>query len=260
MKTADVIDNSVRLEDLQKKTGIRLRDTALLEAALTHPSYWGEVPMSEVERLSVSYERLEFLGDSVIGLTVCTYLYKTFPSYDQGKLSKIKSYLVSREVLSRVAIKIGLDEYIRVGRGVSRDTNKVKPSFLADCFESLVGAIYMEKRFRYASRFVLRVLRDEIREVTSPEDVEDAKTVLQELVQKLYKEVPKYRLVSESGPEHRKKFAMKVIINGKEYGVGTGFSKKDAERVAAMAALKKIKKKKQKQASTDSLQPCISKV
>jgi len=248
LKTSDVVDYSVRLKELQHRLGVHLRNTALLETAFTHPSFWGEVPMSEPERLSSCYERLEFLGDSVIGLTVCTYLYKTFPSYDQGKLSKLKSYLVSSEVLSRAAQRLGLGDYIRLGKGVGGELNKVKPSFMVDCLESLVGAVFLEKPYTFTSRFVLRILNEEIRSVTSPEKVEDAKTMLQELVQKLYKEVPKYRLVSEKGPEHHKMFTMKVLIRGKEYGAGTGYTKKDAERAAALKALKKIKKKKGKQA------------
>ncbi|MEW6203342.1 MAG: ribonuclease III [bacterium] len=251
MKTADVVDYSVRLKELQRRLGVHLRNTALLEAALTHPSFWGEVPMSEPERLSLSYERLEFLGDSVIGITVCTYLYKTFPSYDQGKMSKLKSYLVSSEVLSRAAQRLGLDDYIRLGKGVGSEPNKVKPSFMVDCLESLVGVVFLEKPYAFTSRFVLRILNDEIKSVTSPEKVEDVKTMLQELVQKLHKEIPKYRLVSESGPEHKKVFTMKVLIKGKEYGNGTGYTKKDAERAAALKALKKIRKKKMKQPASE---------
>lgn len=215
-----------------------------MESALTHPSYWGEASMSDEERLAAGYERLEFLGDSVIGLTVCSYLFKVFPAYDQGQLSKIKSYLVSKQVLAKVARSIGLQDYIRMGKGMDGQPAGIMDSFLADCMESLVGAHYVDRGFPATQKFILRVMGRELTDVRAPEDVEDAKTLLQELVQHQRKEVPRYRTVAETGPDHRKRFVMKVMVGGREWGQGTGYSKKEAERSAALAALQNIENRK----------------
>lgn len=244
MQPVGPADYTKKLQQLQRKLRIRVRRRSLLEAALTHPSFWGEVAMGEEQRLNASYERLEFLGDSVIGLTVCSYLFKCFPAYDQGKLSKIKSYLVSGQVLAKVARSIGLQQYIRMGKGMDRQPAGIMDSFLADCLESFVGAYYVDRGFPAAQKLVLRIMQGELKGVETPEEVEDAKTLLQELVQRERKEVPRYKPVTESGPDHRKRFVMKVLVGGKEWGRGTGYSKKEAERSAAEAALRNLENRK----------------
>lgn len=237
-------DYARKLLQLQKKLRIRVRRRHLLEAALTHPSFWGDSTMTDAERLDAGYERLEFLGDSVIGLTVCNELFRRHTDFDQGKLSKIKSYLVSGQTLAKTARRIGLTEYIRFGKGMSNQPDSVLDSFLADCLESLVGAFYIDRGFPAAQKFVLRLLEEEMESAETPEEVEDAKTALQELVQKEWKEVPRYKPVSESGPDHRKQFVVKVTIGGVEWGRGEGFSKKEAERAAAVGALAGLKQRR----------------
>ncbi|MEW5945912.1 MAG: ribonuclease III [bacterium] len=230
-------------DGLEKRLGVRMRDRTLLEAALTHPSFWGETPMSEEKRLSLSYERLEFLGDAVINLAVASRLFRGFPSYNQGKLSKLKSYLVSRQVLARAAEEIALESHVRLGKGVGGGPPDAAPSFLVDSLEALVGAVYVEKGYANARRFVEKLLGNEMEAVSTPEEVEDAKSALQETVQKQSRNLPKYKLVSETGPEHRKVFTVKVYVDGEECGKGSGYSKKEAERSAAEAALMRLRRR-----------------
>ena len=225
------------MRELLKRLGLDLHYRAHVQAALTHPSYWGEYPIAEHKRLNASYERLEFLGDSVIALTICSYLFQTHRDYDQGDLSKIKGHLVSKESLARVARDMDIGNYVRLGRGVLHSTGRENISFQVDCFEALVGAVYLEKGFDYAARFVLEALNEEIKKTPDIESLEDYKTEFQEFVQKQYKTLPVYKLLSQTGPEHKKKFRVGVYVNDDRVGTGTGTSKKEAETNAAMSAL-----------------------
>lgn len=227
------------LDVLQERIGIHFEDAGRLSAALTHPSFWGEFAISEEERLSKSYERLEFLGDSVIALSVCSYLFEKFPANHQGLLSKDKGHLVSKKVLLRVSRKLGLDEYIRVGKGVSDSAGRDHTSFMVDCFEALVGAIYHDFGFERARDFVIDTMREELDGVES-EGILDFKTTFQELVQKRFKCLPQYRLVSQEGPEHQKEFTVEVFVRGEHYGEGRGHSKKEAEMSAARCGLDRM--------------------
>jgi ribonuclease III len=228
------------LSKLERRIHMRFRDRAQLRAALTHPSFWGTYVLAVETRLEHTYERLEFLGDSVISLTICTHLFRRFPDYDQGRLSKLKGYLVSRDVLLEAARKLGLGEFIRVGKGVDDTAGREHRTFLVDCFEALVAAIYLEKGYRIANRFVLRWIKPEIDEAAVAGRLRDYKTELQELVQKRFRELPRYRLSGQKGPEHQKIFCVKVVISGREYGFGEGTSKKEAENAAARTALESL--------------------
>ena len=224
------------LDEFQEKLGISFDRKDNLRAALTHPSYWQEYALSEPDRLSRSYERLEFLGDSVIALTVCTRLFEKYPDNHQGYLSKQKAHLVSRKVLLRVARRMGIDSYIRVGKGVGENAGRDHTSFMVDCFEAFVGAVYMEHGFERARDFVLETMAPDFDDI-AVEAIFDYKTTLQEAVQKQYRCLPKYRLIDESGPEHEKVFRVSVQIDGELYGEGEGRSKKEAEINAAREAL-----------------------
>ncbi|HOO55969.1 MAG TPA: ribonuclease III [bacterium] len=227
------------LDEFQDKIGVRVDDISKLRAALTHPSFWGEFAISESERLERSYERLEFLGDSVIALTVCTFLFREFPDDHQGILSKAKAHLVSKSTLLKASKRINLNDYIRVGKGVEESAGRDHKSFMVDCFESVIGAVYLDKGFELAAELVLRLMTEELKAVKES-GVRDYKTTLQEFVQKEFRSLPKYRLVSQDGPDHNKKFTVEVCINGEYYGTGTGFSKKEAEISAAREALRKL--------------------
>lgn len=227
------------LSGLQDRIGIKFEDETRLRAALTHPSFWGDFAIAEAERLARSYERLEFLGDSVIALTVCSHLFRFYPEDNQGVLSKAKAHLVSRRVLLEVARRLELGEYIRVGRGVEGSAGRDHKTFLVDCFESLVGAIYLDRGFEAAGDFVLRAMEPDLEEIRRT-GIRDDKTTLQELVQKNYRCLPKYRVVSQAGPEHLKMFMVEVYVNGEICGSGNGHSKKEAEIAAARQALQKM--------------------
>jgi len=228
------------VDELLASLGLELEDRATVEAALTHPSFWGEFAIPEEKRLARSYERLEFLGDSVVALTTCRYLFQTFPEYHQGKLSKLKGHLVSKDILLRVAEKLHIGDYIRVGKGVIFGSGRKHSGFLVDCFEALVGAIFVEKGFEFAAEFTLNALRGEIDDLPSVEDLPDYKTTLQEIVQKRFKSLPVYKVVAQSGPEHKKHFTIRVFVNGAVFGEGDGSSKKEAEINAARAAIDKM--------------------
>ncbi len=224
------------LDEFQEIIGIKFSVLDNLRAALTHPSYWGEYAMSERERLERSYERLEFLGDSVLALTVCTKLFQDYPDDHQGILSKMKGHLVSKKVLLRIARELRIGEFIRVGKGVGDEAGNEHTSFMVDCFESVVGAIYIDFGFERARNFVLGVLSKEIKRVET-RGINDYKTTLQEIVQKRHRCLPKYKLVSQTGPEHHKLFTIDVYIADKKCGTGEGHSKKEAEINAAGQAL-----------------------
>lgn len=229
------------VEELLEKLGLELEDMATVGAALTHPSYWGEYAISESKRLARSYERLEFLGDSALALSMCNFLFQRYPDYHQGKLSKLKSHLVSKEVLQRIAEKLDVGEYIRVGKGVILGSGgRNHANFKVDCLEALIGAAFVEKGFEYAAEFVMRLFEEEIEQTADVDALPDYKTALQEMAQKRFRSLPVYKLSSQSGPEHRKMFTIKVFVNGEAMGEGEGSSKKEAETYAAKAALDKI--------------------
>ena len=228
------------VEELLASLDLDLKDIAGVEAALTHPSFWGEFAISESKRLARSYERLEFLGDSVIALTTCRFLFLNYPGYHQGKLSKLKGHLVSKDVLLRVAERLRIDDYIRVGKGVILGSGRKHTGFMVDCFEALVGAVFLEQGFEAAASFAIRAIGPEIESLPSVDELPDYKTTLQEIVQKRYKSLPAYRVAAQTGPEHKKHFTIRVFINGEVFGEGDGSSKKEAETMAAKAAIERI--------------------
>lgn len=209
-----------------EKYGIRFDNMELLEIALTHSSYSNE-------HGGVNYERLEFLGDAVLQLITSEYFYQTLNNSEEGELSKVRASFVCEEALAQYSKDIGIDKYIRVGNGQLRDVND---TIIADCFESVLGAIYLEKGFHVAKAYVLNILVPYVEE--QHVFLGDYKSRLQEMVQTDKKSL-EYRLVSESGPSHDKTFIFEVVIDGIVYGKGTGKSKKIAEQNAARDALKK---------------------
>jgi len=209
-----------------EKYGIRFDNMELLEIALTHSSYSNE-------HGGVNYERLEFLGDAVLQLITSEYFYQTLNNSEEGELSKVRASFVCEEALAQYSKDIGIDKYIRVGNGQLRDVND---TIIADCFESVLGAIYLEKGFHVAKAYVLNILVPYVEEQRM--FLGDYKSRLQEMVQTDKKSL-EYRLVSESGPSHDKTFVFEVVIDGIVYGEGTGKSKKIAEQNAARDALKK---------------------
>lgn len=210
------------------KYNIKITNQELLNTALTHSSYSNEHGGS-------NYERLEFLGDAVLQLITSEYFYKKY-DFQEGELSKIRASFVCEEALAQYAKDVGIDKHIKVGNGQIKNIND---TIIADVFESVLGAIYLDQGFEVAKKYVLEVLNPYVLEHHI--FLGDYKSHLQEMVQTDKKSL-EYRLVSESGPSHDKTFIFEVVIDGIVYGKGIGKSKKEAEQKAAHDALKKVAK------------------
>lgn len=208
------------------KYNIKIDNKELLQMALTHSSYSNE-------NGGTNYERLEFLGDAVLQLITSEYFYQTL-DYQEGELTKIRASFVCEEALAQYSKDVGIDKHIRVGNGQLKDIND---TIIADCFESVLGAIYLDKGFDVAKKYCLSILLPYIKEHHI--FLGDYKSRLQELVQ-TDKKTLEYRLISETGPAHDKTFVFEVVIDNIVYGKGTGKSKKEAEQAAAHDALTKV--------------------
>ncbi|MFA0775027.1 MAG: hypothetical protein THHGLFOP_000529 [Candidatus Fervidibacter sp.] len=221
-----------------EQLGISFRRLDLLNIALTHPSFCAEFNQGSVP----SNQRLEFLGDAVLGLVVSDYLYHAYPEMDEGQLTRIKAVSVSEPVLYGVAKKLGIGQYLLLGKGEERMGGRDRPSVLADAFEALVGAMYLDRGLKTTAEFVLKHLKSRIRLVERDRLILDFKSRLQEFTQSRYHTVPTYHLLRAVGPEHMKTFVTEVRIQGIPVGRGKGHSKKEAEQEAARAALRKLLK------------------
>lgn len=238
LKGTDPFIDKVRkssLKSFTKGLGIRFRSLNLLNLALTHRSVLNK------SILPYNNERLEFLGDSVLGLSVTEYLYVHFPDSKEGDLAKIKSYVVSEEVLSKIGLKIGLDQYLLIGKGEEASGGRKKNAILEDAVEAIFGAYYLDRGYAHSKKFVLSLLIPEIDKVLKGNYRKDYKTIFQELVQKKNKICPKYKLLKKTGPDHDTMFIYQVYVNGHIMGTGSGKSRKNAEQSAAKIALEKFK-------------------
>jgi len=232
-------------EQLEDKLGHRFRKRELLERALTHRSFAHE-QLSEKRKngekhAPVHYEQLEFLGDAVVGLVIGHLLLLKFPEASEGDLSRLRARLVNISSLSQLAKDLGLDSWVKLGRGEEATGGKSKPSILSDIYEALCAAVYIDGGFRPAFEMISRHFQPVLETVNMTLIEEDYKTRLQELVQGEFKRTPKYRLAGEFGPDHEKTFEIEVLINGKLVARGTGRSKKEAEQHAAHQALAVLK-------------------
>ena len=215
-----------------KKVKIRFKNIELLDLAFHHRSITNE--MKHIQ----NNERLEFLGDSVLGIVTAAYLYNNF-SNPEGDLAKIKSAVVSEKALAPIAISFGIDKLLILGKGEESSGGRSKPAILADCMEAIIGAYYLDSGYKCAEKYVLEFIIPEINR-TITNGVKDYKTQLQELYQKKTKSTPKYELVSKTGPDHDRTFTVSVILNDKKYGPASAKSKKEAEQMAAKIALESI--------------------
>lgn len=219
------------MEDLEEKLGYKFKNIDLLKNALTHSSY-----ANEVRGGYSSNERLEFLGDSVLSLVVSDYLYKQFKNLPEGELTKLRASLVCEKSLCSFSRELELGKFLNLGKGEDHNGGRERDSILADAFEAVLAAIYldggMEAARRYVMNFVLRELKH-----TDDEVFKDYKTALQEIIQRNPEESVSYVLTSESGPDHDKSFTVEVRLNSNVIGCGTGKSKKQAEQRAAKQAL-----------------------
>lgn len=207
---------------------------ALWTQAVTHASYANERGLPK----GAENERLEFLGDAVVGLAVSRYLYENFPERPEGELAKMRAEVVRADALAWAARKIGLGRFLRLGRGEEKSGGRERATLLGDAFEAVVAALFLERGWEEAEKFVIAILREKLEGLQGP--VVDPKTQLQEALQARSKEAPTYRLVGESGPDHQKWFQSEVLHQGKVLGRGEGPSKKAAEQAAAEDALRRM--------------------
>ena len=233
----DVGTRVVRLrdefEDLQARIGYRFSDRGLLEHALTHKSRAAEDTTGGV----ADNESMEFLGDAVLGLVVADALFRQYPLYNEGQKSKIKASVVSTQSLARHAEALRLGEHLILCRGEEKTGGRFKQALLADAYEALIAAIYLDGGFEAAAAFLLRELKDAIDAGGTPGFMRDYKSTLQERLQGMGKPLPEYRVSGETGPDHRKLFSVEVLVAGAVLGTASGKAKKEAEQEAARQAL-----------------------
>jgi ribonuclease-3 len=215
---------------LERALGYRFRDARLLELALTHRSYANE------QELEGHNERLEFLGDAILGTVAAEWLYREHPELPEGDLSKLKAYLVSAPALAGFSIDLGVGRQLRLGVGEERSGGRSKPSLLADTLEAVFGAIYLDGGVASVRKVVTPLLEQVLEERPTVHEG-DSKTRLQEMVQARGWELPEYRVVEEAGPDHAKHFTIECLLRGRPAGRGEGRSKKVAEQKAAAQAL-----------------------
>ena len=228
-----MINKKENLLNFCKNVGINFNNLELLDQAFYHRSIQNE------NHNVNSNERLEFLGDSVLGFATAAYLYKNFKN-PEGDLAKIKSAVVSEKILAQIAIKFNIDKLLVLGKGEKLSGGNKKPALLADCMEAIIGAYYLDSGYESAEKYVLSFIVPEI-ETICKEGMKDYKTLLQEEYQKKYKSFPKYEVVNKSGPDHNQVFEVVVHLGDITYGPEKGKSKKEAEQKVAKLALKNFK-------------------
>lgn len=223
------------LTAFQKAAGIRFRSLELLNLSFIHRSAANE------KKLKINNERLEFLGDAILGAVTASLLFENLEDRPEGDLAKIKSVVVSEEILSGVARELQIDKLLVLGKGEELSNGRNKKTILADALEALIGAYYLDAGYKHAFDFVQRFVDHEISRVLQDQHRKDYKTLLQELCQQLFKQYPTYKVLKRTGPEHARLFWMEVSIQDKAYGPGTGKNKKEAEQEAAKIAYEALK-------------------
>ena len=223
-----------RTDRIQQRLGLEFTSPGLLLEALTHPSYLNENPGAPTN----SYQRLEFLGDAILGSITAEELFRRYPDLSEGELTRFRSHLVQEKSLARIASELGLGEYLHVGRGEEASGGRHRDSNLAAALEALIGAVYLDQGADVAKSLVLNLLGDEIaRAEESGGAPLDPKSHLQEMVQAKHGHLPCYRVVNTEGPDHKRRFTVEVWLENRVAGVGTAQRKLDAEREAASRAI-----------------------
>ncbi len=212
----------------QKTSHIRFRRLELLNLAFSHRSFVNEQG-EDVD----NNEKLEFLGDSVLGLVISEYLFIEYPEMAEGDFARIKSFVVSEDSLSEFARRTKVDNFILIGKGEEYSGGRKKKAILADCLEAIIGAYYLDSGYKPVKKFILEYLVPEIQKVLDNKHKKDYKTLLQEYVQKSFKTYPRYSVVKKTGPDHNRQFWVSVTVGKKIFGPGKGQNKKEAEQEAA---------------------------
>ena len=216
-----------------ERTGIVFKDDGLLRQAFTHRSYLNEHPEQKIAH----NERLEFLGDAVLELVVTDHLFKRFPEKHEGEMTAYRAALVNTIMLSAVAADLGFSDFLLLSRGEAQDTGKARQYILANTYESVVGAVFLDQSYDVAARFIASSLLPRLESVLRDGSWQDAKSVFQEKAQEVLSITPSYKVLSESGPDHDKHFSIGVFLGEEEAGRGDGKSKQEAEQSAARDAL-----------------------
>ncbi len=223
------------LATLEERLGVRFRDRSLLDLALRHGSFSHERGRDPAK----SYERLEFLGDAVLSLVVGDYLYRRDPESNEGGLAKQRARLVNEAALASIAVRLGLGRYLLLGKGEEKGGGRQRPSMLADAVEAVIGAVYIDSGYGVSHAMITRWLGDVADDIQRAG--EDFKSRLQERLQRR-RQMPRYRIIQEEGPDHARMFLAIVEVSGRPLGEGRGRSKKEAEQAAASAALARVER------------------
>lgn len=232
-----MLKKTKNIAELENSIGVKFDNRDLLMEALTHRSYLNENPKWHIPH----NERLEFLGDAVLELAATEKLYNKFPDSPEGQLTVLRAALVNYQILAECAESIALEEYILMSRGEKMDNAKAREVILANAYEALIGAIYLDKDFKTAERFILDQVFVHLPKILATKSYKDAKSELQEIIQEKYKVTPVYKILSETGPAHLKEFVSGVFFGEERIAEGVGTSKQEAEVEAAKSALKKYK-------------------
>ena len=222
----------MELNELEKSLGYQFKDKKLITEALTHRSFSKEF----------NNERLEFLGDAVMDLIVGEFLFFLFPQAEEGKLSKLRAALVNEESFTKFAKKLNLGKFLRLSNAEENNGGRNKPSILSSAFEAVIGALYLEAGFDKTKEIALNLLKKVYPTINPDELLKDYKTTLQEITQAYFGEVPEYRVINTTGPDHKKEFEIAVFIQGKEYAKAKGKSKKTAQQEGAKKTIEILKK------------------
>ncbi len=224
----------INFADFEKKMKVTFKDKGLLKQAFIHRSYINENPSAGLAH----NERLEFLGDAVLELIVTDYLYKKYPSYNEGELTAVRSALVNAVIISEVATECGMNDFLLLSKGEAKDNGKARQYILANTYEAYVGAVYMDQGYEVVDKFVTKTLLPKTDGIVKNKLWRDAKSLIQEKAQEFAGCTPAYKVRSESGPDHDKHFTVGIFFGKDMIAEGKGKSKQEAEQKAAEAALK----------------------
>lgn len=223
---------------LEKNIGVKIKNRDLLDNVFIHRSYLNEHKSLKL----ASNEKMEFLGDSVLSLITSVYLFKNYPTLKEGDYTEIKSAIVKTESLAKAALEIQLGNYLYLSKGEEQGGGRINRNILADCFEALIGCIFLDLSFEKAYSFVCNHLfKNTLDVIVQDKSYLSAKSLLQEIIQAKYRMIPTYKVLEEKGPEHKRTFTVAVFFNNKKLGSGTALSKKEAEEKAAKEAFENVR-------------------
>jgi ribonuclease-3 len=228
------LNRMINFSDFEKKIKVVFKNKALLKQAFTHRSFINENGGASL----FHNERLEFLGDAVLELIVTDFLYKKYPQYAEGELTALRSALVNAIIISEIASQIGMNDYLLLSKGEAKDSGKARVYILANTFEALVGAMYLDQGYEVTNKFIGRTVLPKTEEIVNKKLWRDAKSLVQEKAQEFVSVTPAYKVLQQSGPDHDKHFTVGIYFGGDLIAEGKGKSKQEAEQSAALNALK----------------------